>query len=400
MPGPIPWVAVFLQDMERIYLDNAATTALDPLVLEAMMPFLTEHYGNPSSIHAYGRRTRAAIENARRSVANLLNCTPGEIIFTSCGTEADNMALRCAVRDLGVRNIISSPIEHHAVEYTVQNLDASGAAKAHMVRLGPDGQVDMAHLEELLRTLPNALVSLMHANNEIGTRIDLHAVGNLCRAHNALFHSDTVQTMCHYRFDMATLPVDFLVASAHKFHGPKGIGFLFMRSGIGLKPMLQGGSQERNMRGGTENLYGIIGMARAMELAFEDLEGHQRHVQGLKDHMKARLVASIPGVSFNGDTGPDSLYTVLSVRFPENGRGEMLLYNLDIEGIAVSGGSACSSGSSTGSHVMAALYPGVTATNVRFSFSRFTTKAEVDRTIEALERIFAVVPSPAKKAVV
>jgi cysteine desulfurase len=281
------------------------------------------------------------------------------------------------------------------VEHTVAELDASGAAKAHMLRLDAKGRVDMAHLEELLRTLPDAMVSLMHANNEVGTRIDLEAVGALCHRHGALFHSDTVQTMGHYRFDMATLPVDMLVASAHKFHGPKGIGFLYMRSGTGLRPMLQGGSQERNMRGGTENLYGIVGMGRALELAYEDLEGHQRHVQGLKDRMVKSLRERIPGVDFNGDIGPDSLYTVLNVRLPEDGRGEMLLYNLDIEGISASGGSACSSGSNTGSHVLAALHPGMQATNVRFSFSRFNTAEEVDRVVEALVRILAPVPAHA-----
>lgn len=382
--------AVFLPDMQRIYLDNAATTPLAPEVLEAMLPFMREHYGNPSSIHAFGRKTRAAIENARRTVAGLLNCSPGEIIFTSCGTEADNMALRCAVRDLGVQHIISSPIEHHAVEYTVQSIADAGLAKAHFVRLDEQGHVDMAHLEELLKTHPKALVSLMHANNEIGTRIDLHAVGTLCRQYGALFHSDTVQTMGHYDFDLSTLPVDFLVASAHKFHGPKGVGFLYMRAGTGLKPMLQGGSQERNMRGGTENIYGIVGLAKALELACGELEEHQQHVSGLKQRMKKALIAAIPGVRFNGDPSEDALYTVLSVNFPEDGKSEMLLYNLDIEGIAASGGSACSSGSNTGSHVLAAITPEREGGNIRFSFSRYNTEAEVDYTVEALKRIFAV----------
>ena len=380
--------------MSRIYFDNAATTPLDQRVVEAMMPFLTEHFGNPSSIHAHGRKTRSAIEQARRTVAGLLNCSPGEIIFTSCGTEADNMAIRCAVRDLGVTDIISSPIEHHAVEHTVKEIDASGQARAHLVRLDGQGHVDMAHLEELLAGLATegrkALVSLMHANNEVGTRIDLHAVGSLCRKHGALLHSDTVQTMGHYRFDLQELPVDLIVASAHKFHGPKGIGFLYMRAGTGLKPMLQGGSQERNMRGGTENLYGIIGMAKALELAYEDLEGHMEHVQALKTRMMDRLRGEVPGVVFNGDPGPDGLYTVLSVRFPDDGRGEMMLYNLDIEGISASGGSACSSGSNTGSHVLGALAPDVPGTNVRFSFSRFNTVEEVDLTVEAVKRILQV----------
>lgn len=380
--------------MQRIYLDNAATTAVAPEVFEAMVPYLTTFYGNPSSIHSFGRETRAAIEKSRRSVAALLNCTPGEIIFTSGGTEADNMVLGCAVRDLGVKHIITSPIEHHAVELTASLLAKTQNVRIHWLRLEADGKPEIAHLEELLERSGSgtALVSLMHANNEIGTRIDLEAIGALCKNHGALFHSDTVQTMAHYRFDLAALPVDFMTCAAHKFHGPKGVGFLFMRSGAGLKPMITGGAQERNMRGGTENLAGIVGLAKAMELAHHDMEEHEKHIRGLKERMKASLLEHIPGVAFNGDSGANGLYTVLNVRFPDDGRSEMLLYNLDIEGIACSGGSACSSGSNAGSHVLAALYPDVKGANIRFSFSRYNTTAEVDRTVEALLRIFQLEP--------
>ncbi len=377
--------------MQRIYFDNAATTQVDPEVFDAMVPYLREYYGNPSSIHAFGRQTRAGIERARRTIAQLLNCMPGEIIFTSGGTEADNMALRCAVRDLGVRTIISSPVEHHAVEHTVLDLHQCGQAKAVMVALDHDGGVDMDHLGTLLAQHHQVLVSLMHANNEIGTRNDLDAIGELCSQHGAIFHSDTVQTMGHYRFDLQRSPVDLLAASAHKFHGPKGIGFLYMRSGIGLRTMIHGGSQERNMRGGTENLAGIVGLAKAMEIAYRDLEEHEHHIRGLKHHMIGRLRDAIPGVEFNGDVSDNALYTVLNVRFPDDGRSEMLLYNLDIEGIACSGGSACSSGSNKGSHVLAALYPEVKGANIRFSFSRFNTMEEVDLTVEALKRIFQLV---------
>lgn len=373
----------------RIYLDNAATTRVAPEVFDAMVPYLREHFGNPSSIHSFGRETRAAIERARRTVAQLLNCTPGEIIFTSGGTEADNMAIRCAVRDRGVRHIITSPIEHHAVEHTVHELYQRDQVQAHMVRLQATGAVDMDHLRELLHATrgQGVLVSLMHANNEVGTRIDLEQVGRLCRAHDALFHSDTVQTMAHYRFDLERLPVDMITASAHKFHGPKGVGFLYMRSGVGLRPLIHGGAQERNMRGGTENLAGIVGLAAAMELAHAHMEEHQHHIQGLKSLMIERLQAVCPGVEFNGDISPDSLYTVLNVRFPDDGKAEMLIYNLDIEGIACSGGSACSSGSNKGSHVLAALAPGATGANVRFSFSRYNTREEIERTVEVLERV-------------
>jgi cysteine desulfurase len=375
--------------MTRIYFDNAATTPVDPQVFEAMVPYLRDQFGNPSSIHAFGRQTRAAIERARRGIATLLNCLPGEIIFTSGGTEADNMVLHCGVRDLGVKHIITSPIEHHAVELTATKLGEETGVRVHWLRLEPDGKPDMAHLAELLKATEGqgVLVSLMHANNEIGTRIDLRAVGELAHRHGALFHSDTVQTMGHYRFDLQQLPVDFITCAAHKFHGPKGIGFLYMRSGAGLKPLIHGGAQERNMRGGTENLPGIVGLAKAMEVAYAHLEEHHAHVQGLKDHMVRRLRETVPGVTFNGDISAESLYTVLNVRFPDDGKAEMLVYNLDIEGIACSGGSACSSGSNKGSHVLAALYPDATGANIRFSFSRFNTVEEVDRTIEALQRI-------------
>lgn len=383
--------------MNRIYLDNAATTPLAPEVFEAMVPVLREQFGNPSSIHAFGRQTRAVVERARRKVAELLQCTPGEIIFTSGGTEADNMVLHSCVRDLGVKHIITSAIEHHAVELTATRIGEQAGVLVHWVRLEPDGKPDVSHLRELLaRTRgQGVLVSLMHANNEIGTRIDLDGIGALCREHGALFHSDTVQTMGHYAFDLSTLPVDFITCAAHKFHGPKGVGFLYMRSGAGLKPMILGGSQERNMRGGTENIAGIVGLAKAMELAYSHLKDHQDHVSGLKEHMRRRLIDSIPGVAFNGDTSTEALYTVLNVRFPDDGKAEMLIYNLDIEGIACSGGSACSSGSNKGSHVLAALYPDVTGANIRFSFSRYTTREEVDRTVDTLIRIFQLEPAQA-----
>jgi cysteine desulfurase len=377
--------------MERIYFDNAATTQLDPEVIDAMLPYMREHYGNPSAVHAFGRKARAGIEQSRRMVAKLLNCAPGEIVFTSCGTEADNMALMCSVRDLGVKHIITSPIEHHAVEHVAEELQRTGAAKVHWLRLMPDGKADLAHLEELLKAHDHVLVSLMHANNELGTRNDLVAIGDLCRKYNALFHTDTVQTMGHYRFDLEQLPIDFLTCSAHKFHGPKGVGFLYMRNGAVVKPMLMGGAQERNMRAGTENIIGIVALAKAMEVAYRDLDDHIKHVQGLKTRMIKAIRKAIPETTFNGDTSSDSLYTVLSIHFPDDGKGEMLIYNMDIEGIACSGGSACSSGSNKGSHVIEALYPGRTGANIRFSFSKFNTEAEVDRAVEVLQRVMAPV---------
>ena len=380
-----------LRAMKKVYLDNAATTPLDPEVLDAMLPFMRDHFGNPSAIHSFGRTTRAAVETARRTVASLLNCAPGEIVFTSGGTEADNMAIIGSVRDLGVQNVITSPIEHHAVEYVAHAVQAEGKAKAHWLKLHTDGQPDLVNLEALLKANPKGIVSLMHANNEIGTRVDLNAIGRLCRQYEALFHSDTVQTMGHYRFDLANTPVDFITCAAHKFHGPKGIGFLFMRNGATLKPMIVGGGQERNMRAGTENIYGIVGLAKAMEVAYRDLDAHMHHISKLKQRMKKKLLEAVPGVGFNGDHSENALYTVLSVNFPDDGKSEMLIYNMDIEGIACSGGSACSSGSNKGSHVLGHLYPERPGANVRFSFSKFTTVDDIDRAVEVVARVFGAV---------
>ena len=282
----------------RIYLDNAATTPLDERVLEAMLPFLRENFGNPSSIHGHGRTVRSALEKARKKVAELLNAAPAEIFFTSSGTEADNMALRGAVAAHNLTHLITSPLEHHAVLHTAGHLARRGV-KVSYVQLDAKGHVDFDHLETLLRNSPRSLVSLMHGNNEIGNLLNIERAAALCGQYNAFFHSDTVQTMGHYRHDLQKLPVDCLVGSAHKFHGPKGVGFLYMRAGAGLPPLIYGGSQERNMRGGTENVYGIIGLAAALEQAYAGMDGHHLHVQGLKNRLRDRLLRDLPGVAFN-----------------------------------------------------------------------------------------------------
>ncbi len=343
----------------RVYLDNAATTPLDPEVFEAMKPFMLEDFGNPSSTHAHGRKVRAAIESARKKVAELLNCTPGEIIFTSGGTEADNAIINGAIQAYKIKNAISSPIEHHAVTHTLETLDKQGDVKLHHVRLDEKGHVDLAHLESLLKEFPNALVSLMHANNEIGNLLDIQKVGELCQQYNAYFHSDTVQTMGHYQHQLKQLKVHGMTAAAHKFHGPKGVGFMYINKDKKIKPMVYGGAQERNMRGGTENTYGIIGLAKALEICYREMAEHETHVTKLKKYMIEKLKASVPGVSFHGDSDnlKRSLYTVLNVSFPESEENEMMLFNLDMQGISASGGSACSSGATTGSHVLGAIYP-------------------------------------------
>jgi len=374
--------------MERIYLDNAATTSLDPAVLEAMMPYLTKYFGNPSSIYSYGRESRMAIENARKSVAKILNAHPAEIFFTSGGTESSNTAITASVRDLGCKHIISSPIEHHATSHTVEYLYHNGEAALSYVKLLPNGHIDLENLEELLsESEEKCLVTLMHANNEIGNMIDLHAVGNLCKKYQAIFHSDTVQTVGHFPFDLRNTPVHFITGAGHKFHGPKGVGMLYINENVKIKPFVHGGSQERNMRAGTENLYGIIGFAKALELATEHYETDSKYINDLKMYMMQQLQKQIPGVAFNGDPTGKSLYAVLSVSFPKTEKSEMILFNLDINNICASGGSACTSGADQGSHVIRAINNNPNQVTVRFSFSKHNTKDEIDQVITKLKEL-------------
>ena len=370
----------------KVYLDNAATTRLDDKVFDTMVPFMKEEYGNPSSIHAFGRKTRSAIEGARKTVAKLLNVSPSEIFFTSGGTEADNMAINQSIDTLGITHAITSKIEHHAVEHTLQILEKAGKVKLSWVNVDEKGNVDLNHLEELLKTNERSLVSLMHANNEIGTLLPLERVGEICEKYDAVFHSDTVQTMGHYPMDLQKIKVHFVTCAAHKFHGPKGVGFLYIKHNIKIKPMILGGAQERNMRGGTECTQGIIGLAKALEICYEEMDEHIAHIQGLKNYMKEQLEKAIPGIEFNGETGnANSLYTVLNCRFPAHPDAEMMLFNLDIAGIAASGGSACSSGSNQGSHVLRGIGIDTSRASIRFSFSKYNTKEEIDYTIEKLK---------------
>lgn len=375
----------------KVYFDNAATTPVIQEVVEAMIPVLQHQFGNPSSIHSYGRETRTAIEQARKKVSSLLKAAPAEIFFTSGGTEADNMAIRCCVHDLGIRHIITSPIEHHAVLHTAEDMAHRGEVKLSLVNVDQKGNVDLVHLESLLKENERSLVSLMHANNEIGTLLPLADVGALCRRYNALFHSDTVQTMGHFAHDLSALDVDFITGAAHKFHGPKGVGFLYINHKVKIKPLITGGAQERNMRGGTENVYGIVGLARALEIAYEQMEEDIKRITSLKQYMIDQLMAAIPGVEFNGETAAgNSLYTVLSVSFPPMDNSEMLLFNLDIAGIACSAGSACSSGSNVGSHVLTGIGADPNRPAIRFSFSRYNTIEEVDYCIGKVKELFLV----------
>jgi cysteine desulfurase len=374
--------------MERIYFDNAATTSLDPEVLEAMMPYFTDKFGNPSSIYSYGRESRMAIEQARKSVAKILGAKPSEIFFTSGGTESSNTALHAAIFDLGCKHIISSPIEHHATLHTVSHLAKTAGVSLSYVNILPNGHIDLIHLQNLLESnTDKTIVTIMHANNEIGNMIDLQKVGEICKIHNAYFHSDTVQTVGHFSFNLKETPIDFITGAGHKFHGPKGIGILYINENVKINPYLHGGAQERNMRAGTENVYGIVGFAKALEIATEQHEKDSTYINGLRRYMHEQLLAQIPEVSFNGDTFGDSLYTLLSVNFPKNEKSEMMLFNLDIHHICASGGSACSSGAQQGSHVINALNKGEDIATIRFSFCKHNTKAEIDQVIATLKEL-------------
>ena len=373
----------------KVYLDNAATTPIASEVIEEIQPYLNNYFGNPSSTHAFGRKTKNAIEINRKKIADLIRAKNNEIIFTSGGTEADNMALRCAVFDLNVKRIITTKIEHHAVLHTAECLRDQQNVEVIFLATDHNGNPDLVQLESIVNDKVNTLVTLMHANNEIGTLLPIKKVASICAKHeHVYFHSDTVQTMGHYSFNLSETSIDFLTCSAHKLHGPKGVGFLYVNQKISLNPLITGGSQERKNRGGTENLYGIVGLGKAMEMAYENLASHQKHIQDLKSFMKEELEKIDQRISFNGETSPEkSLYTVLNVCFPADVCNSMLLFSLDIHGIAASGGSACSSGSNQGSHVLAELPHQENCQSVRFSFSRFNTQEDVEFTIEKIRSI-------------
>jgi len=376
---------------DTIYLDNAATTSLDPQVLNAMLPYLQQHYGNPSSTYSIGRSSRSAIETARGSVAKILGVKPSTLFFTSGGTESNNTAIAAAVNHLGCVHIITSPIEHHAVLHTVAHYAHVKQITYSFVKLTTDGMVDYDDLEAQLAEQSaqgrKCLVSLMHANNEIGSLLDISVVGKISRKYDALFHSDCVQTIGHYPIDLIETGAHFVSAAGHKFHGPKGTGLLYVRQDIKAYPLIFGGGQERNVRAGTENVYGIVGFAKALELATAGFEADMNHIKALNSFMREQLSIAIPGVKFNNPE--HSLYTVLSVCFPESRQNDMLVTLFDFKGVCVSGGSACSSGDDAGSHVMKALGKDKACATIRFSFSKHNTKVELLKAVEIAREIFA-----------
>ncbi|WP_442845890.1 cysteine desulfurase family protein [Leeuwenhoekiella sp. H156] len=377
--------------MNQVYFDNAATTALRPEVIDRMVEVMREVPGNPSSTHAVGRKAKSIIEQARKTIANYLHVSPAEIIFTSGGTEADNLIINSAIRDLDVKHIITSPIEHHAVLHTVEHLEERFQVMVSMVRIKECGSVDLDHLEELLQSSDTkTLISLMHINNEIGNLLDLEQVSNLARTYNALFHSDMVQSVGHFDLNLSEIKVDFIAAAAHKFHGPKGVGFAFLRKNSKIKSLIFGGGQERGSRAGTEAVHNIAGMETALIKAQENLTEERKKIEEIKWYFKEQLEKNIPGVSFNGNCHDGSLstYTLLNVCLPvPPEKSLMLLFQLDLKGIACSKGSACQSGSDQGSHVLNAFLPQdkLDRPSIRFSFSHENTKEEVDYVVQSLQ---------------
>ena len=380
--------------MKHVYFDNAATTPMRDEVINSIAEVMKTNFGNPSSSHSFGRASKSLIEQSRKAIANHLNVSAGEIIFTSGGTEADNLVLISAVKDLNVKHIITSKIEHHAVLHTVEKLEKQFELQVSYVNLNADGTIDFSHLEMLLQKEEKTLVSLMHINNEIGSILDLKRVASLCKANNALFHSDAVQSVGHYKLDLQDIPIDFLAASAHKFHGPKGVGFAFIRKNSALQPLIIGGEQERGLRAGTESVHNIVGLEKALTLAYQNLEKETLYVTELKEYFIDKIKKEISGVKFNGLSSnfDKSSYTLINICLPITPKkAAMLLFQLDLKGIACSKGSACQSGSSQKSHVLTEILSNedLEKPSIRFSFSIFNTKEEIDYVVSILKEFIS-----------
>lgn len=376
----------------NVYFDNAATTPIDRAVLDKMLPYLENGFGNPSSIHKRGREIKSVIEKSRTKIASLLSCEPGEIFFTSGGTEADNMFILNTVIEKKIDTIITTKIEHHAVLHCCDFLEKTYNKNIKYIETDGKGIIDLSHLESLVKSNPNSLVTVMHGNNEIGNLNDIKKISRICQQYEVILHSDTVQTVGHYDINLNELNIHGIVGSAHKFHGPKGVGFLYLNNKHKISPFIHGGSQERNMRGGTENIYGIVGLAEALELSISNMENHSKRIEKIKSYMIDELCKNIDGVKFNGQSSEldKSLYTVLNVSIPSRSDQQMFLFNLDINNIAASAGSACTSGSEIGSHVLAEVKKHEGHVPVRFSFSKMNNKEEVDYTVKKLCEILDI----------
>ena len=376
--------------MKRVYLDNAATTPISKEIIELMSSLMKHQFANPSSTHSEGRKSKTIVEESRTIIAKILNTYPRNIFFTSGGTESDNMAIKMSIENYNIKHAITSKISHHAVLYPLEKLAKENKIKLSYVKLDKNGLVSFSDLENLLKNNSRTFVSIMHANNEVGVIQDIKKIGFICQNYNAIFHSDTVQTIGHYQIDLQKINIDFLAASAHKFHGPKGIGFIYISDNVKISPLIIGGAQERNMRAGTENIHSISALAKAMQLSYENLDNDMMYIKKLKSYMIEKLKLYIPDVQFfsNSNDLDNSLYTVLTVSFPLTKNSEMLLFNLDIAGVSCSGGSACASGSNKGSHVLSYFDPNASRTGIRFSFSKYNTFEDIDFTIQKLKDIF------------
>ena len=376
--------------MKRVYLDNAATTPISKEIIELMSSLMKHQFANPSSTHSEGRKSKTIVEESRTIIAKILNTYPRNIFFTSGGTESDNMAIKMSIENYNIKHAITSRISHHAVLYPLEKLAKENKIKLSYVKLDKNGLVSFSDLENLLENNSRTFVSIMHANNEVGVIQDIKKIGLICQKYNAIFHSDTVQTIGHYHIDLQKINIDFLAASAHKFHGPKGIGFIYISDNVKISPFIIGGAQERNMRAGTENIHSISALAKAMQLAYENLDNDMIYIKKIKSYMIEKLKLYIPDVQFfsNSNDLDNSLYTVLTVSFPLTKNSEMLLFNLDIAGVSCSGGSACASGSNKGSHVLSYFDPNAKRTGIRFSFSKYNTFEDIDFTIQKLKDIF------------
>ena len=376
----------------NVYFDNAATTPMDKTVLEKMLPYLENGFGNPSSIHKKGREIKSVIEKCRSKIASLLSCEPGEIFFTSGGTEADNMFILNTAIEKKLDTITTSKLEQHAVLHCCEYLERSYKKNIKFVDSDDKGVIDLDHLESLMKSSPNSLVTIMHGNNEIGNLNDIKKISRICEQYETIFHSDTVQTVGHYNLNLNDLNIHGIVGSAHKFHGPKGVGFLYLNNKHKISPFIHGGAQERNMRGGTENVYGIVGLAEALELSITNMADHAKKVSNLKKYMIEKLTHAVDGIKFNGQSSDlnNSLYTVLNVSIPNMNDQQMFLFNLDINNIAASAGSACTSGSEVGSHVLAQIKKNKGHVSVRFSFSKMNSKEEVDYTVDKVCEILKI----------
>ena len=376
----------------NVYFDNAATTPMDKTVLEKMLPYLENGFGNPSSIHKKGREIKSVIEKCRSKIASLLSCEPGEIFFTSGGTEANNMFILNTAIEKKLDTIITSKLEHHAVLHCCEYLERSYKKNIKFVNSDDKGVIDLDHLESLMKSSPNSLVTIMHGNNEIGNLNDIKKISRICEQYETIFHSDTVQTVGHYNLNLNDLNIHGIVGSAHKFHGPKGVGFLYLNNKHKISPFIHGGAQERNMRGGTENVYGIVGLAEALELSITNMADHTKKISNLKKYMIEKLTHAVDGIKFNGQSSDlnNSLYTVLNVSIPNMNDQQMFLFNLDINNIAASAGSACTSGSEVESHVLAQIKKNKGHVSVRFSFSKMNSKEEVDYTVDKVCEILKI----------